>query len=718
MSTCTQWVDNGVIECRQWADRWARRCKDWAASVRRVCDEWKQEGYQACDRYEDHGEKTCSSWKESCSDWLPWPLSYICNAFEWVCKAYVWVSHWVCVAFVWLTHWVCKIWAYVVEYTCIAFMWVIEHVCVVWSWTAKLVCIAWDKTRCAVVAVGEVVLSAFGRTPRRRRKIQHVFVLMLENRSFDHVFGFTDIRGTDFETGAPTKIENLIGIDPTNNMPVTNAAVHTSHPADFALAAEDKDPGHEFEDVFEELTGTAFSNFDHTQPYPAANNSGFVANLHGKGSAHPEKAMACYEEWQLPIISTLAREFAVCDHWYASMPGPTWPNRLFVHAASSAGLDDSPGDWATATTTLIDGYRFDNGNIYDRFEDKCLDWLVFEGDETPQVFSLSGMNFNALQGRFRNMEDFRASVNDKLFPASYSFIEPNYGNIMPWTAGDFTCGNSQHPMDDVTRGEKLIKDVYEAVRNSPHWETSAIVVLYDEHGGFYDHVPPPGFVAPGDSATDEDNVHVNFDFKQLGVRVPAVVISPWVKKGTIDHRKHEHSSVVRTLRDLFSLGALTDRDRQANSLAPLLNLETARTDCPLTLPPAADSGWRCTNDAPDSDLGNNTGGLISRERWEYELRISEAKKKELQAIAPEPAIRGFARVALKRYLSVAPIPKRDEILERFLAIKDSYAARIFIKDAREAIRLHKAEMPRGNEPWRKPPAGRAPPTEGTKVPTR
>lgn len=529
---------------------------------------------------------------------------------------------------------------------------------------------------------------------------------MLENRSFDHFFGFTDIRGTDFETGAPTSIDNLLGKDPTNIDPADNSTVHTSHPADFALSAQDGDPGHEFEHVFEHLVGPG-AVYDPNQPYPAIDNSGYVANYRNRGSANPAKCMACYEERQLPIITTLAREFAICDQWFASMPGPTWPNRLFVHAASSAGLDNSPGSWDTVTTTLIDGYRFDNGNIYDRLEDKCLDWLVFEGDETPQVFSLSGMNFNALQGRFRNMEDFRSSVNDKLFPASYSFIEPDYGNIMPWTPEDFTCGTSQHPLDDVTRGERLIKEVYEAVRNSPHWESSMIVITHDENGGFFDHAVPPAAVHPGDSVTDNENVHVKFDFKQLGPRVPAVVISPWIARGTIDHRKHEHPTVIKTLRELFSLGSLTERDRQANSLAPLLTLTAPRTDCPATLPPVAESGWRCTSDAPDSDLGNNTGGLVSRERYDYEMRISEAMKKELKAREPEPGVRGFARVALRRYLSVAPIEKRDDILERFMRIDNSYDARIFIKDARDAIRLHKAEKPDRNEPWKRTPDPKA-----------
>lgn len=697
MSTCTHWVDKGVIECKQWADRWTQRCQDWGSRTRRVCDEWKDEGYQACDRYEDHGYESCSSWSKTCSDWLPWPLSYICDAFEWVCKAWVWVSHWVCVAFVWIAHWVCKGWSYLVEWFCVAWFWVMEAFCTVWSWVAKLVCIAWDNIRCALVALGEVVASMAGRRPRRRRRIRHVFVLMLENRSFDHMLGVSDIAGTDAVTGLPTRIDNLLG-NPQSNPDPAGGDIAAAPRADFALSSEVGDPGHEFDDVLAQLTGATWPSGG-MPGYPPIDNAGFVANFRGRGSSDPSATMRCFEPDQLPILNTLAREFAVCDRWFSSMPGPTWPNRLFVHAASSAGLDNSPGTWDTVTTTLIDGYRFDNGTIYDRLEQKCLDWLVFEGDETPQVFSLSNMNLNALQGRFRDMEDFRDSVNDPQFPASYSFIEPHYGNIMPWTPEDYTCGTSQHPLDDVTRGERLIKDVYEAVRNSPHWESSLIIVTYDENGGFFDHVVPPPTVHPGDSVTDNENVHKHFDFTQTGTRVPAVVISPWIARGTIDHLEHEHSSVLKTLSELFSLGTLTERDRSANSLTHLLSLEVPRTDAPTQLPDVAESGWRCTGDAPVDEPGSASSGLRSREQWEAERRAHQAVVRQLEAREPEPSIRGFARVALRRYLSLAPIGKRDAILERFMRIRNSYQARVFIREARDAIRLHKQELPR-RDAWR------------------
>lgn len=704
MSTCSRWVDKGVIECKQWADRWTRRCQDWAASRRLQCDQWADEGYSECSRQEDQGYERCDSWEKSCSDWLPWPLSYICDVFDWVCVAWTWVSKWICVAWTWVSKWVCKAWATIVEWFCVAWFWVLEATCIVFSWVAKLVCVAWDSIRCAFVGLwrGLTNLASrlFGRR-RRPQKVSHIFVLMLENRSFDHMLGFSNISGIDAQTGANTQMDNLIGASEQNDNPATGTPVSPSQPADFALSSSDKDPGHEFHHTLEQLSGISATYPTGGAPsYPTIDNSGYVASYFNKGSSAPEKAMHVYSPEQLPILNTLAEEFAFCDAWFSSMPGPTWPNRLFVHAGSSAGLDDSPGSWDVATTTLIDGYRFDNGTIYDRLEDKCLDWLVFEGDETPQVFSLSGMTFAALQGRFRDFEDFVDSVNDPAFPASYTFIEPHYGNIMPWTPEDFTCGNSQHPLDDVTRGEQLIKDTYEAVRNSPHWENSLIIVTYDEHGGFFDHAIPPGTVHPGDSVTDNENNHNDFDFTQLGVRVPTIVISPLIPKNTIDHQIYDHTSVIRTVGELFDFSAITDRDGWVNSLTHLLSLEDPRTDTPTQLPAVAESGFRCTGDPLGAGMGQVSTGLISRDEAEEFDERTAGIIKEYKSRAIEPSVQSFMQVALRRYLSLAPVSRRDEIVERFLALDNSFDARMFIREATDFVKAYKLVHPH-KKAWQK-----------------
>ncbi|HXZ03448.1 MAG TPA: alkaline phosphatase family protein, partial [Ktedonobacteraceae bacterium] len=340
-----------------------------------------------------------------------------------------------------------------------------------------------------------------------QNQIKHIFVVMLENRAFDHMLGFSNILGIDAISGQPVGIE---GLDATNNWNLDQHGnkIFATTPADWAMPF---DPGHEFIDVEEQLCGAGGS-------YPSINNSGFVISYSKIDPGHPGEIMKCYAPDQLPVLTTLAQEFAVCDHWFSSMPGPTWPNRFFVHAASSGGLDHSPSPLTSIESILLRGYSFENGTIFDRLDKANLSWTIYKGDAFPQALSISGMNIRALEGRFRDFDDFSGDVNNTNFTTSYIFIEPNYGHVL---TGDFTGGNSQHPKDDVTRGEGLLKTIYETIRNSHVWDNSVLIITYDEHGGFYDHVPPPQTVAPGDAITDPGNNSNNFNFEQLGVRVPA-----------------------------------------------------------------------------------------------------------------------------------------------------------------------------------------------------
>jgi phospholipase C len=165
--------------------------------------------------------------------------------------------------------------------------------------------------------------------------IEHVFVLMLENRSFDHLLGFSGITGTDAETGTSTQINGLSGTE-SNSYGGQTYAVTPG--ADYQMPT---DPGHEFAAVLLQLCG-ADATYQSGGQYPAVDDSGFVASYVASKGQDPGEVMKCYRPDQLPVLNALAREFVVCDNWYASMPGPTWPNRMFVHAASSAGLDHSP----------------------------------------------------------------------------------------------------------------------------------------------------------------------------------------------------------------------------------------------------------------------------------------------------------------------------------------------------------------------------------------
>lgn len=406
-------------------------------------------------------------------------------------------------------------------------------------------------------------------------RIEHVFVLMLENRSFDHMLGFSGIAGTDAVTHAPTGLNG----PPGSASNTWNGTVYPAAPpaVDPMLA----DPYHEFEDVVKQLCGQSVK-YPSGGPYPPINNSGFVSNFAldavpkqpAKG-ATPGDVIKCFDKSKLPVLTALAQEFAVCDSWFCSMPGPTWPNRFFALGASSADLDHSPTTWETVLWQGFSGFKFQNGSIFDAgkgflFFKRKLKWRIYGGNK---LFTLA----HALKGihiwDITRYSKFAKDVLDPNYPAQFTWIEPNYGHV---TSG-YLGGNSQHPLDGVAGGEALLKATYEAIRNSPLWESSMLIITWDEHGGFYDHVAPPKAIPPGDAAQFPGANKNNFTFDQYGPRVPAVIISPLIPRNLIDHRDYDHTSVLATVERLFGLKPLTGRDRKASDLLSLASLSAPRS---------------------------------------------------------------------------------------------------------------------------------------------
>jgi len=521
--------------------------------------------------------------------------------------------------------------------------------------------------------------------------IDHVFVLMLENRSFDHMLGFAGVQGSDAITGQPTTAIDLstftlravaralqessmlaMGKRRGFNFPISaraliqsihsnvlnNTLCWSSTPAEFAIAQSEGDPGHEFDDVNTQLCGEGAGYPDRiTGDYPLVNNSGFAF------SYHRPQIMNCYTPDQLRVLVALSREFTLCDRWFSSMPGPTWPNRFFVHAASSGGLDYSPSPESVGWAAYVDGYDFNDGTIYDRLDARGLPWFIFHGDDFPQSSAISGLD----DDRFLGYDQFEAAVNDPGFASSYTFIEPNYGNFI----SDFTCGNSQHPRDDVTRGEALIRHVYQSIRKSPHWYKSLLVITYDEHGGFFDHVPPPKAVPPGDGLSDSDISQHNFDFSQLGVRVPAVIISPWIPRATIDHTVYDHTSLLATVEGLYGLAPLTNRDAHANSFNHLFSLGLPRRDAPMTLPLPYNSGFPCED---DTEAASAVSALLAR------------VQQRVPAGTPIPtALGGFLQVAFLRNYRLASAAEKPALIEEFLTIKTELDARDYMQRVRQKL---------------------------------
>jgi phospholipase C len=358
--------------------------------------------------------------------------------------------------------------------------------------------------------------------------IQHVFVLMLENRSFDHLFALSGIPGIVAATTA-------------------NANTYTGATYAFGDGAPGQmptDPGHEFIDVVEQLSGDVDDIM-----------RGVDARV------------------QCPALYQLATQFVLCDSWHSSLPGPTWPNRYFLHGASAAGLDHSPTSAEMYKWEELDGFTYPDGSIFDALgKDNYRIYQDHLGDplgRIPQVASIKGISFFDVDALSHFEADLTAG-----YTARYTFIEPSYGDV---AKGTYENGSSQHPMDGLAAGDQLVARVYGAIRNSPVWDKSLFMILYDEHGGFYDSVKPGSAIPPNDGAAATLNAN-GFRFDVYGVRVPAIVVSPWVARGKVDHTTYDHSSVLATLERLFGLQPLTDRDRNANDVLSLIT-QTCRQDC-------------------------------------------------------------------------------------------------------------------------------------------
>jgi phospholipase C len=354
-------------------------------------------------------------------------------------------------------------------------------------------------------------------------KVEHVFVLMLENRSFDHLLGFSGLPGV---AAPPAKFGFTQG----------------------ALDQLDHDPPHEFDDVAAQINGGAMDGF--------------------LGSGGPDTMMG-FDQSEVPVLLELARNNLYFDNWFSSMPGPTWPNRLFAHAASSGGLANSMGslDVGGAVTNPGFNLNFENGHVFDRLTAKGVTWRVYHHHsffniDFPQVLCLKGMVDKRNDPKFfRPFSEF-ASDMSRGDVAGYTFIEPQYG--LP----SYSRGNSQHPSGTISMGDFLIRNVHNAIFKQKVGANSALLITWDEHGGFFDHINPPTAVPPGDAALNRDRAKPprDYAFDHFGIRVPAVLISPWLPAGlgsdVFGGVAFDHASIVRALRTTFALGAkLTNRDQ-------------------------------------------------------------------------------------------------------------------------------------------------------------
>ena len=456
-------------------------------------------------------------------------------------------------------------------------------------------------------------------------KFNHLVVLMLENRSFDHMLGrlyhhdnpdpyHIVPRGQVFDGVSDDMFNSILAL-PAADVPPT--AINAHRTKDFRTPLK-FDIGHSFDNVKLQINGSL---------PPSSHMDGFVASRiadlkaaephHTITQAEMAEPMAGFSPTthaangsgpfaDARVICSLARDFAVCDNWHASVPGPTFPNRSFLHAATSNGFvaNGPAGKWATKHAPTI----------FNRLKEAGLSAKIYHSHGGPNGFPALVYELHPPVTRAafppHSFDDFVSDAQGKpdkhgkrrKLP-EYSFIEPEIvGSDTSWNPND------QHPARDIRWGEDLIQQTYEAISTGPYWEDTLLIITYDEHGGFFDHRYPPADLPPSIGTGEE-----NFSFTQLGVRVPGVLVSPRIEAGTIFHPKClvDHTSVIRTICKRWNLPSLTPRDLAACDLSAVLG-NTVRKDIPKIA--KVDLSTAKVENLPLNDLQRDYLALVAANR--------------------------------------------------------------------------------------------------------
>ncbi|MEF3403997.1 alkaline phosphatase family protein [Agromyces sp. CCNWLW203] len=461
-------------------------------------------------------------------------------------------------------------------------------------------------------AAGADDFAAF--SPREKAGFDHLVVVMGENRSFDNLLGWLY---TPDDLPDRQQFDGLAFGDYSNAAPDgTTIAAHVYEgPTDVIMGRPNPDPGEEYPHVNTQIFNTidpptnAQLFVEHmTAPYnaPATNvepaMSGFVTDYlvnyerlkkgTPPGAAELAQIMGSFSTEMLPVLSTLAKNFAVFDAWHAGVPSQTFCNRSFFHASTSHGfVTNKHGGgytkWLEAPAAPT---------IFNRLEDAGISWRIYF-DELQLVSFTGVLHAPVLEqywrtDHFATMEQFHDDVKNGELPA-YAFIEPR----MTYNHNDF------HPpfgklrasevdgtevvdsaISDVRAGEALIHEIYSSIKASASADGSnalntMLLITFDEHGGCYDHVPPPSATPP---EVDEPAGEMGFRFDRLGCRVPAIAVSAYTRAGTVINDEMHHGAVIATLSKLHGLKPLTRRDAEANDMFNAVNLDAPRH--PLTWP--------------------------------------------------------------------------------------------------------------------------------------
>ncbi|KAM7280898.1 hypothetical protein ACFE04_008032 [Oxalis oulophora] len=401
--------------------------------------------------------------------------------------------------------------------------------------------------------------------PPSNYPIKTVVILVQENRSFDHMLGWFKKLNPEIDGVTENEHSNPISTSDPNS-----TRLFFGDSSGYVVP----DPGHSIQDIYEQIFGLPWSD-SNTNVKPTM--QGFAQNAEKIQKGMSETVMDGFKPDKVPVYKELAAEFAICDRWFASVPSSTQPNRLFVHSATSHGLTSNDKE------KLVPGLP--QKTIFESLEESGFSFGIYYQYPPSTLFYRNLRKLKYLDNFHEFDLHFKNHCKEGKLP-NYVVIEQRWFDLLKIPAND------DHPSHDIAEGQNFVKQVYEALRASPQWNEMLFVIIYDEHGGFYDHVSTPvkGIPSPDDMVGPAP---YNFKFDRLGVRIPAFLISPWIERGTLLHgplgpnptSEFEHSSIPATVKKIFNLkNFLTKRDAWAGTFETVLNRSTPRTDCPETLP--------------------------------------------------------------------------------------------------------------------------------------
>jgi phospholipase C len=401
----------------------------------------------------------------------------------------------------------------------------------------------------AIPAAGTAPVGAQSKGTGDIHKIQHVVLLMQENRSFDTYFGHLKA----YDPTIDTELEpNTGNPDPTNP---TGPPIQPFHKTNYCEVA---DLDHSWNGTHKEWDNAAMDGFTAANVVPA-DPSG-------------RRSMGYYTQADLPYYYGLYDTFAIGDRYFSSVLSQTFPNRFYSLAGTSFGhvANDFP------SPTDPTAFKPPNATIFDQLDAHHVSWRIYDS-EVP---------FAALFGYVR------AHAAGHVFPISQYYADaaagalPQVSFVDPIFAGPTNVENDEHPPSNVQVGERFASDVIHSLFASPDWSNSALFLTYDEHGGYYDHVPPPAAVPPDNIPPMLGPGDVPGGFDNYGIRVPVAVVSPFSRAHFVSHVVNDHTSILRFIETRFGLPALTNRDVAANPMLEFFDFNRPAFATPPSLPAA------------------------------------------------------------------------------------------------------------------------------------